>query len=296
MEGYGIAAALGSCLLWAWSASRFQSSVKRWGPFACNFFKTTAATGLFGLCVLVLWSRGDAGFGSGRDALFLALSGICGMALGDWALFGAMGRIGARQGMLIHGTSPLFLLAWSFVGFGDPLGAYEIGGILLVIAGVSLVTWMQRRGGEIHREDLAAGIVLALLGAIGQAGGILLAKDALPSFHPMTAAGTRLCGALLGLLVIQIVRRRLHPTLAALGEGFAWREMFLPSFVGTFVGIALMLLAIDYTRPAVAGTLLSTTPIFIIPFAVFMLGERFRWGVLAGTAVAVLGIAVIGAS
>lgn len=293
MIGIGIVAGLSSCALWAWSATNFQGGVQRYGAFTCNLFKTVVACLFFGVTVLMKLALGDAGVGPAKDAAMLALSGFVGMALGDWALLAAMGRVGVRQAMLIHGTSPLFLLVWSLAGPGELLTAQQIIGVLLVIAGVGAVTWMQGRDEKERAAGFGLGITFGLLAALGQAAGIVIAKDALPSFHPLTASGTRLAGALAGLLLVQALRLRLPRSIAALKVKELWRTLTLPAFVGTYLGIILMMIAIDRTPEAVSGALLSTTPLFVIPCAIFMLGEHFQSKVLVGTAIAVAGIIAI---
>jgi drug/metabolite transporter (DMT)-like permease len=291
--GIGIAAALTSCALWAWSATNFQLGVQRWGAFTCNLFKTVVACLFFGVTILVKHALGDAGFGGLEDILWLALSGFVGMALGDWALLASVERVGVRQAMLIHGTAPLFLLIRSWTGKGDPLTTFQVVGVLLVVTGVGTVTWLQGRGGALRPVGFAMGIFFGLVAALGQAGGIVIAKYSIADFDLLTASGTRLAGALVGLLLVQAFRLRLRRSVTALKVPDLWRSLTIPAFVGTYLGIILMMTAINFSPEAVSGALLATTPLFVIPCAVWMLGETFQSRVLVGTAIAVAGIALI---
>ncbi len=295
MEHLGVIAALGSCMLWAWSATHFQPAVRRWGPFSCGLFKTFLATMLFGLTALALSANQPMPWGTRDDGWALALSGFLGMALGDWALLAAIGHLGVRQAMLIHGTSPVFLLLWSVLGPGDPLGIPDITGIVLVVGGVSMVTVAQGLEPTHTPKGRALGILFGFLAAVGQAAGILIAKDSFTGFHIISASGIRLAGALTGLLVIQLLRGRLRLSVSLMMRREMWSVLLRPAFVGTYLGVLLMMTAINNTPAAVAGALLSTTPLFVIPFAFSILGERTRWPVLLGTAVAVAGVATISA-
>ncbi len=295
MEQLGILAALGSCMLWAWSATHFQPAVRRWGSFSCGLFQTSLATLLFGLTALALAANGSLPMGTVKDGWALALSGFVGMALGDWALLASIGHLGVRQAMLLHGTSPVFLLLWSVAGPGAPLGLHDIVGVVLVVSGVSMVTVVQGNGPRPAAVGRTPGVVLGLLAAVGQAAGILIAKDSIAGFDVISASGIRLVGALAGLLLIQQLRGRLRPSLLLLMRREIWSVLLRPAFVGTYLGVLLMMTAIDNTPAAVAGALLSTTPLFVIPFAFSVLGERTRWPVLLGTAVAVAGVATISA-
>ena len=46
------------------------------------------------------------------------------------------------------------------------------------------------------------------------------------------------------------------------------------SFVGPFLGVALSLVAIRHCHAGVAATLISTSPVLILPFAVIVYREK----------------------
>ena len=73
-----------------------------------------------------------------------------------------------------------------------------------------------------------------------------------------------------------------------------WRMMMWPVFLGTYCRILCMMLRLTYTKAAVAGSLLALTPVFMVPFAIILLGERFDKRVLAGTLIAVAGAIAVG--
>jgi drug/metabolite transporter (DMT)-like permease len=68
--------------------------------------------------------------------------------------------------------------------------------------------------------------------------------------------------------------------------------MTLGSFTGPFLGVSFSLLAVKYTETGVAATLMSLTPVMLIP-AVFMLKkERIRPFEIIGALVSVGGVAL----
>jgi drug/metabolite transporter (DMT)-like permease len=61
-------------------------------------------------------------------------------------------------------------------------------------------------------------------------------------------------------------------------------------------GIFLQQGAFERVPASVALCLLSTTPIFLLPLAVGILRERYRWTALVGTALALGGVVLLTAS
>jgi len=293
----GVVSALISALLWAWASTRFQPLVQRHGSLACNLFKTLIGTSLFWLLTLALLA-GDSVFeGMGdQEATLLLVSGFLGMALGDWAYFISIHRVGVRQATLLHGTTPVFLLAANLLGVGRTLGILQIVGVLLVVIGVLDVT--RRRAGrspDASPAHFRSGILFGLLAAIAQATGIIVAADPASRCHAAPVSALRLSGAAVGLLGIAIVSGQLRPALVFFRDRESRTRALEPVLVGTVVGVLFMTVAIARADPAIAGTLLSLTPVFAIPVSRLLLREAIHPATLVGTAVACVGVALIAA-
>ena len=63
--------------------------------------------------------------------------------------------------------------------------------------------------------------------------------------------------------------------------------------VGPVLGVWLSLIAADATDVGIAQTLLSLTPIFILPYAAFIEREHVSWRAVIGAVIAVIGVAVV---
>jgi drug/metabolite transporter (DMT)-like permease len=65
------------------------------------------------------------------------------------------------------------------------------------------------------------------------------------------------------------------------------------SLVGPFAGVVLCMIAVRNCHAGVVATILGTMPIFILPFAIFLYGERVSFRALGGALVSVAGIALL---
>jgi drug/metabolite transporter (DMT)-like permease len=65
------------------------------------------------------------------------------------------------------------------------------------------------------------------------------------------------------------------------------------SFLGPFLGVTFSMLALQHTEVGVASTLSSLTPIFLLPVGYFFFKERFGWQAVAGTLLAMAGVAML---
>jgi drug/metabolite transporter (DMT)-like permease len=110
--------------------------------------------------------------------IWLSLSGIVGLVLGDAFLFQAFIWIGPRLSMLMMSLAPVIatLLAWFFLD--ETLMTIQIVGILVTVGGIALVV-LERAGSASKNSQNPnhwRGIIFGLGAAIGQAGGLILAK------------------------------------------------------------------------------------------------------------------------
>ena len=64
------------------------------------------------------------------------------------------------------------------------------------------------------------------------------------------------------------------------------------AFAGTYLGIWLQQTAIKFTAAGIALTLTNTSPLFVLPIAIWM-GEQVSLRAIVGVAIAIAGIAVL---
>jgi drug/metabolite transporter (DMT)-like permease len=67
----------------------------------------------------------------------------------------------------------------------------------------------------------------------------------------------------------------------------------LGALVGPVLGVSASLLAIQHAEVGVASTLMALPPVFLLPMSYFFFKERFGWRTVAGTFVAIAGVALL---
>ncbi|MFQ5945726.1 MAG: DMT family transporter [Anaerolineae bacterium] len=296
MQYLGEFAALGTSVSWTATATFFALAGGRVGSVVVNRVRL-----VFGAAFLVTahWVLTGAPVPFGAEPFrwaWLGASGVVGLVIGDAFLFQAFVWIGARLSMLMMSLVPVFgaVLAWLFLG--EELTGGQAAGVVLTISGVGWVVLAGRSGSK--REDrpqLLLGVAFGLGAALAQALGLIGAKEGLAGdFSPLSGTLIRVLAGMGVLWAITILQRQAAPTVRrVLIERRALWHIVGGSFFGPFVGVTLSLAAVQATEVGVASTLMSLPPVFLLPVGYVVFGERFGWQALAGTALALVGVAVL---
>lgn len=235
-----------------------------------------------------------------REVVLLSASGLIGLAVGDVALFTAFARLGPRRTGIIFATNAPMTAVLSAVIFGERFSTRSLIGTVLVSLGVTAaVAWGTRAGQSHHWEDvkgsLVVGVGWGLLGALGQAVGVLLADPAFDgSADPWAGAAVR---AVAGLVALVIVRNFFearsqipYPPKISLR---LWGVILLSGTVAMVFGKTLVLIALQGGEPGIVSILVSTAPVLQLPLIWALTRERPALGAWFGAALATAGTALI---
>jgi drug/metabolite transporter (DMT)-like permease len=292
----GALAAIATAAAWALSSIAFTFASLRAGAPAVNRVRLLLAVGWLlaahGLVQVPLpWGAGRARW------LLLGASGFVGLVFGDGCLFQAFLWIGPRLAMLLLSTAPALasLGAWWFLG--EALSAVQLAGILVTLAGVAWVV-LSREGGAGTRgpeERYVLGILCGLGGAVGQAGGLLLAKQgALDGFPALSVTLMRMVAATAILWLYTAVRGQLQTTVRrVVADRRTVGCTLAGSFLGPFLGVTLSIVAIQHISVGIASTLMALPPVFLLPLSAALFHERVGWKAVLGTGVAMAGVALL---
>jgi drug/metabolite transporter (DMT)-like permease len=302
MPHVGELCALATALCWTGSSLSFAVASRRAGGLPTNQFRLLAALPV--LLALVLLSTGSAWPGDAptdRIAL-LAASGLIGLVLGDLGFFHALATIGPRLGSVVMAAWPAIAVV-AALPLGETADAAMLAGIALSMAGVVLVLLRSREGSAwrpgLSRTQWWTGLAGALLGAIGQALGVVLAKrgmapvaDGGAGVDPLPATLVRMTAAALGLQLVAFADRRPLALAAVVRDRRALAGALLGTAFGPVLGVWLSMVAVRHAaQTGVAAALMATTPIFMMPVARIAYGARIGWLGMAGTVLVVAGAA-----
>jgi drug/metabolite transporter (DMT)-like permease len=185
------------------------------------------------------------------------------------------------------------LEAWIF--FGESLSLMEIIGIALTLGGI---VWVILEHGNNKSQTIrpsALGIVCGVLAAIGQATGLVFSKQGMAgNFSPISGNVIRMLAAAIALWLITFMQREAGKTIQTLKENPRGLQLLaLAALIGPVIGVSLSLLAVQNTAVGVASVLTSLAPIFMLPIGHFYFKERLGWQAIAGTILAMIGVAIL---
>ncbi|TVQ21715.1 MAG: DMT family transporter [Leptolyngbya sp. DLM2.Bin15] len=284
----GELAALTAALIWAVASSIYASLGKQVSPLALNLSKGLVAITLVGL---TLAGRGTWPDVPGWAIALLLLSGGIGIGLGDTAFFTSLNCLGARRGLLLESLAPPMAALIALIALQEylPLAAWL--GIMLTVGGVAWVVVERTPSTPQFQARPRRGILFGFLAALSQASGAVLSRAALSGseIDPLWSTFLRLVGALVVLVILVAVRQQ-QGEVVALGRS---RRLALTvavtAFFGTYLAIWLQQVALKFTAAGIAQALGATSPLFVIPIAVWM-GDRVSPRALLGMVVALGGV------
>jgi len=193
--------------------------------------------------------------------IWLGLSGIIGLSLGDSFYFQALISIGPRLGSLLLSLAPIFgsFIAWTF--FGETLTLMQITGIAIALAGIGWVVMSHEEPQNTPHGHTRRGVFFGMLAGLGQATGLVLSKQGMfGEFSPFQANVIRMFVALLLTWTLTFIQRKAGSTVATLREKpQAIRLLALGALIGPVFGVSSSLLAVQHAEIGVASTLMAAT-------------------------------------
>jgi len=226
---------------------------------------------------------------------WLGISGLIGLTIGDAFLFQAFVSAGARLGSLLLSLAPIFgaFIAWVF--FGETLTFLQIVGIAFALAGISWVVVSHEEEANPVHGDLKRGVLFGILGALCQAIGLVLSKQGmLDGFAPFKANLMRMIVATFAMWGWTMLAGKTRETYAVVREKpRALGLLALGALVGPVLGVSMSLLAVQNTEIGIASTLMALPPVIVLPISYFVFKEKVGWQAVAGTVLAIIGVAVL---
>jgi len=287
----GEIAGIGTAILWAANAIFFAEGAKRIDALSVSILRLILASVILTVLHLALGGR----FNFPLDAvLWLGASGIVALAVGDWFLFSALGKIGPRIVMLVMSASPVFaaLIAWIFLG--ETLGLMAIGGIALTVGGICLVVLNKKGNEHLERKNLVTGVIFSVLVAIGQGSGLVIAKHGMSlGVGEIDATMIRVLSATAVVAVFTLIIGRGKRVAASARNAKAMLFVTLGTTIGLIMGTLLAFVSINNTEVGVGATLISLSPLILLPASRMIYREKITLIGVLGTIVTLAGVALL---
>lgn len=289
----GELAALSAALIWAIASFVYVAMGKQISPLVLNFAKCTIAIILSLLTLLIM---GDFSpeflLQTGMLPLGLLLvSGASGIGFGDTAFFEALNCLGARRSLLIEALAPPLAALFAAIFLDETLSYRAWIGIFLTVSGVTWVILERVPDDFLGKLRPWRGIGFGLLSAFAQASGAVLSRAALAETNvsPLWGSLIRLLGGVFVLLILMSFQHRIWAKFHPLRDRRFLLILITTSFASTYLGIWLQQIALKFIATGIAQALTATSPLFIIPIALWM-KEKVSLRSIFGAVLALVGI------
>ncbi len=291
---FGEIAAIATALCWAITSVSFEDAGKKIGSMNLNLLRLFF--GLIFLCLFTFITRGlifpvDA---TPSTWFWLMLSGLVGLVIGDFLLFEAFVRFEARISMLIYASVPPISGIFAYLFLKESMTVMQITGMLVTILGIALVILDgKNEDNKIKLAHPVAGVLLAFGGAVGQSAGYIIGKYGVSDYDAFAATQIRVIAGIIGFSILFTVMGHWKKFTPILKKPKVLKTAVLGSFFGPFIGVSLSLFAVQRINPGVASTLISITPVLLIPYAIFVKKEKVIIKEIIGSIVTIAGLAIM---
>ncbi len=292
--GYlGEFSALGAALLWSSSSFAFTAATLRIGSIQLNISRMIIGLLMLAGTIIIFGFNYQI---SMYQFLILSFSGFLGLVIGDTFLFKSFGMIGPRIGLLIMSSNPAIASVLSYFILGEVLTLWGILGIAVTLTGIAIVV-LERQPPSQNKFKLSGrGILYAFIGATGQGSGLIAAKMALQDgdINGLTATLVRILAAVIIMLpAASVIGKYKNPVKVFRQDRKALGFVSLGALLGPYLGITLSFIAIKYTLVGIASTIMSISPIIMLPLSKIIYKEKLSWKAVMGAFIAVAGVAIL---
>lgn len=238
---------------------------------------------------VALWYYPDYGL-TALSAVAFVLAGLAGSVVARVTQFVSTTTIGAARTAPVVSTTALFSAVFAVVFLGETLTPTHAAGVVLVVAGIAVISYdTARDGGEADLREAGAALVLPLVSALALAVEPIFVKTGLGEGTPV----------FVGLAVMVTAA-----TVGYVGYVYAAGRLELPDvraapirwYVGCGLGSTLALVgyfaALGMLPVVVAVPIFQTAPLVVVVLSVLWLPHRLER--VTPRLVAAAGVVVVG--
>ena len=289
--GWGEFFALSSALFWALAVVLFRRCGNALPAFETNLFKNLLGFSLLWPTVLLFEGWGVPEFTTGEFVVAL-LSGYLGIAVADTWYLRALHLVGAgRIGIVSSLLSP-FVILLSVLFLGESLGPWQLGGFLLVMCGILLVTW-QANVEDVDPRDLRTGMMFGIGAVFFMAVGVVMVKNILETRSFLWTVQVRMTGGIAGMLLYMALRGRFQAAWAQFRQPLPWPMIVTASLLATYISMLMWLASYSLIDASVSSVLNQSSNAWIVLLAWLLLGEYIGARKLMGLLLTTAGVLIM---
>lgn len=283
--------ALLCAVIWAVAVILLKRSGETVSPFALNLFRVGISSVLLVATVLAS-GQGLVRDAPLRDVLILMASGIIAIAVADTLFHRCLNIVGAGVTAIVDCLySPLVVL-FAFLLIGERLNAWQLAGMVTVIAAVMIASGHPAPPG-VPPRTLLKGALMGMVAMAAVALGVVIAKPVLERQPVLWSTAVRQLGALAVMLPAALISPQRRRYLGTFRPDASWRFSLPATILGSYLALMFWLAGMKYTQAGAAAILNQTSTIYVLVLASFFLHEPFTRRKLAASALAIAGILMV---
>lgn len=287
-EIFAVVAAFG----WVGSSVMFEKASKKVSGLSVNIIRLVIAMG-----ILVGITTITRGLPLPTDAtkdriLYLTISGMMGLFIGDFFLYQAYTLIGARVTLVLMSLAPILVSLFGFLFLGESLAPKQLMGIIITCTGVMMVVVKPATGKKLEINFSKKGLIFAILAVFGEAVGIIFTKIGSANYDSFATTQVRSIPAILAFIAYITYKKEWKSVKKASQDRMGVFYITLGTIAAT-LGVCALVESMRYAKVGVATTIASTSPILIIPISILWFKEKITRREIIGAGISVLGVSML---
>jgi drug/metabolite transporter (DMT)-like permease len=285
--------ALAAPICWSFAIILFRKTGDYVHPLALSLVKSIIAMILFVTTMLVL---GQSIFMpvTGKEAALLVFSGVIGIGISDTLFFAALNRVGASRWAILNCLYSPTIIFMSVIFLGERLSLIQVGGVLLILGAVFVITYVKDIKDAAKPKQLLSGVLLAFAALATQGIAVVMIKPQLAEWPLLWANLWRIFGGAVAIILVLTFAPRRNYILSTLRSKKGWQAMVPAAIVGNYLSLLFWLGGMKYTLASVASSLNQTASIWTFILAAILLKEKVTKIKIIGLTIGLLGVVLVG--
>ena len=304
---WGEITALLTALSWSIGVFPFTEASRRMNPNTVNHFRLLLGVLILALFLLLfnhltflqLFTSAMP-----QHWIWFGLSGLIGLALGDYFGFTSYAILGTRVASVFTTLAPGAALLLGYVLLGEKINWLGVLGMAITIAGIIWISMSKKEQAKIAESDFGnkdRGILFGVLAALCQGFGLVFAKMGMAytimdhNFSSVHATFIRLFVSTVVTYGITISIGKLKEINKPLWENKnkGLKYIIAGTIFGPTLGVALSMYAVSLINVSVAQTIFSLVPVMVLPLGYLFYREKITFKSALGAVVAISGVVVL---